>query len=45
MVSVFLLLIVLLFLRMQPFKENPVNDGKFWDHESLLYERDTLDSI
>ena len=22
-----------------------MSDGKFWDHESLLYERDTLDSI
>ena len=22
-----------------------MSDGKFWDHESLLYEHDTLDSI
>ena len=37
---------LLLFLtKRKKKKKNPVSDGKFWDHESLLYERDTLDSI
>ena len=42
--SVLLLVIYYCFWQKEK-KKNPVSDGKFWDHESLLYERDTLDSI
>ena len=38
-------LLLFLMKRKKKKKKNPVSDGKFWDHESLLYERDTLDSI